>query len=197
MGGTIGWPLQKRRTGRLGVIPTGLSGVRYARLSPQMRQHPVWARAIARLMTARGYRSQSALIAAARKHGIHLRPNTLSDAVNATKDTCPRLDSRIASSFNVLNSDATVCTNDQLVTLREIAVGFGIPLLCLRLFVRHLRPQFTAPPARRSAGSSRRQSAASNAGSPGCATASCARLHPARSRSTARPPPPSASAAAA
>ena len=57
-----------------------------------MRQHPVWARAITRLMTARGYRSQSALIAAARKHGIHLRPNTLSDAVNASKDTCPRLD---------------------------------------------------------------------------------------------------------
>ena len=57
-----------------------------------MRQHPVWARAIQRLMTARQYRSQSALIAAARKRGIHLRPNTLSDAISATKATCPRLD---------------------------------------------------------------------------------------------------------
>lgn len=57
-----------------------------------MRQHPVWARAIQRLMTAQQYRSQSALIAAARKRGLHLRPNTLSDAMSATKDTCPRLD---------------------------------------------------------------------------------------------------------
>jgi len=55
-----------------------------------MRQ-PVWARAIARLMTSRGHRSQSALITAARKHGIHLRPNTLSSALSATTETCPRL----------------------------------------------------------------------------------------------------------
>jgi hypothetical protein len=59
-----------------------------------MRQ-PVWARAIARLMTTRGHRSQSALITAARKHGIHLRPNTLSSALSATKDTCPRLDTLV------------------------------------------------------------------------------------------------------
>lgn len=92
MGGISGLRLERRRAMRRGNIPHGLSGGRYGRLAPQMRQHPVWARAIARLMAARGYRSQSALIAAARKQGIHLRPNTLSDAMSATKETCPRLD---------------------------------------------------------------------------------------------------------
>lgn len=57
-----------------------------------MRQHPIWARAITRLMTVRQYRSQAALISAARKRGIRLRPNTLSDALNMTKTTRPRLD---------------------------------------------------------------------------------------------------------
>jgi hypothetical protein len=57
-----------------------------------MRQQPVWGRAIERLMRTRHYRSQAALIADARKRHIHLRPNTLSDAISGSKDSCPRLD---------------------------------------------------------------------------------------------------------
>jgi transcriptional regulator with XRE-family HTH domain len=61
-----------------------------------MRQSPVWAEAIQRLMSIRGYRTQAALIAAAHKRGIRLRPNTVSDALSPTQTTGPRLDTLAA-----------------------------------------------------------------------------------------------------
>jgi len=61
-----------------------------------MRQPPIWAEAIQRLMAIRGYRSQAALIAAAHKRGIRLRPNTISDAVSVSQTTGPRLDTLAA-----------------------------------------------------------------------------------------------------
>jgi len=50
-------------------------------------------------MTARGYSSQAALVAAARARGIHLRPNTLCDALRAAS---PRLET-LAKIAEVLN----------------------------------------------------------------------------------------------
>jgi hypothetical protein len=46
---------------------------------------PVWVSAIKRVMTAKGYDSQAAFIRAAKKRGVILRPNTLSDALNPEK----------------------------------------------------------------------------------------------------------------
>ena len=60
-----------------------------------MRHQPVWSRAILRLMTEQGYRSQAALCAAARKRDIPLRPNTLSNATSPTAKNAPRLDTLV------------------------------------------------------------------------------------------------------
>jgi hypothetical protein len=42
----------------------------------------VWAEALNRLMLTKGYRTQTALVKAARKRGLKLRPNTVSAVLN-------------------------------------------------------------------------------------------------------------------
>jgi transcriptional regulator with XRE-family HTH domain len=59
-----------------------------------MAQPPVWAQALERTMVAKGYRSQAALVRAARKKGVRLRPNTLSAVLSGTEGS-PRMETLV------------------------------------------------------------------------------------------------------
>jgi transcriptional regulator with XRE-family HTH domain len=89
---------------------------------------PIWAHAIDRLMLAKGYRKQTALIRAAQDRGIPLRPNTLSSVLGASTKS-PRLDT-LEAIARVLDVPlwALFCTEREYATFTEALAPRALPI---------------------------------------------------------------------